>query len=254
MRTRPITGLSLAIAAALLVGASTAHAALTTEGCLAKKSQAQGKFQQCRANENAKALQGKPASLNKCTIKFQEKIAALNEKASDKGIGCRYSDNGDGTVTDYDTGLQWEKKTSPAGAPDPTDPHDVDVGRTWNSSGTLPDGTAFTQVLGRLNTCSIHSGLGFGSLGFASHCDWRLPTREELQSILLEPFPCGTSPCIDPIFGPTVNSAAPIAIYWSSTTVADSATSAWTVDFADGEAVSTSKGAFFIVRAVRGGL
>lgn len=60
----------------------------------------------------------------------------------------------------------------------------------------------------------------------AGHCDWRLPSEDgrnspftgarELESILLAPSPpspCGTVPCIDPIFGPTV-----AFYYWSATT------------------------------------
>jgi hypothetical protein len=64
---------------------------------------------------------------------------------------------------------------------------------------------------------------------FAGHCDWRLPTSAELQTILLAPFPCGTNPCIDPIFGPTQSFD-----YWSATTFAGNPLSAWNVTFSDG--------------------
>src|SRR5262245_36644002 len=67
---------------------------------------------------------------------------------------------------------------------------------------------------------------------FPGHNDWRLPSElgcngpgvwgppgytcgssdpHELETILLEPYGCGTSPCIDPIFGPTASNR-----YWSS--------------------------------------
>ena len=244
MSTLRIAGLSIAIAAALL-GARAAHAAMTTESCLATKRQAQGKFQQCRATEEAKALEGKPADLAKCSTKFQDKIASLSEKASKAGITCRYLDNGDGTVTDYDTGLQWEKKVSPGfGA---TDPHDVDNTYDWSTSGTAADGPAFGDFLSRLNTCSFGGLLNF--TGFAFHCDWRLPTIEELQTILLEPFPCGTNPCIDPIFGPTAST------YLSSTTSTRNSVLVWRVVFIDGSLSDVQSKAFSgPVRAVRGGL
>lgn len=249
MRTRHLTPLGIAIAGALLVGATAGHAAQTSEACLAKKRQTQGKLQQCRAIEDAKALQGKAADVAKCSVNFQEKIAAVSERASDAGIQCRFVDNGNGTVTDYDTGLQWEKKTSPGGGA--ADPHDVDNTYTWNTTfgGTAPNGTAFTNFLGVLNNCSFANGIVLNSAGFAFHCDWRLPTLVELQSIRLEP-PCG-GPCIDPIFGPTAAGVADV--YWTATTDTNSPSSAWIVPFTAGSGADI-KGSDNNVRAVRGGL
>lgn len=249
MRTRHLTALGIAIAAALFVSATAGHAAQTSEACLAKKRQTEGKFEQCRAIEDAKALQGKASDLAKCSIKFQEKIAAVSEKASAAGIQCRFVDNGNGTVTDYDTGLQWEKKTSPGGGA--TDPHDVDNTYTWNTvvGGTVPNGTAFTDFLGRLNNCSFANGIVLNSAGFAFHCDWRLPTLAELESIRLE-APCGGS-CIDPIFGP--NLAGVADAYWTATTDTNSSSSAWIVPFAGGSGAE-NKANDNSVRAVRGGL
>jgi len=52
----------------------------------------------------------------------------------------------------------------------------------------------------------------------------------ELETILLAPFPCGTSPCINQtIFGPTAASR-----YWSAITVEAVPFAAWIVDFDDG--------------------
>jgi hypothetical protein len=72
----------------------------------------------------------------------------------------------------------------------------------------------------------------------------------ELQTILLEPYPCGTDPCIDQtIFGPTEPSW-----YWSSTTASGSSADAWTVYFSDGWLDDGPKTASTFVRAVRSGL
>src|SRR2546427_222031 len=126
----------------------------------------------------------------------------------------RFVDNMDGTVTDDETGLQWEKKVAGSSCL-----HCVNDSYTWSNSGTAPDGTAFTSFLNTLNggatgvgNCLSADGSTITG-GFNNHCDWRLPTSAELQTILLAPFPCGTSPCIDPVFGPTAASG-----YWSSTT------------------------------------
>ena len=174
----------------------------------------------------------------------------------------RFVDNGDGTVTDHQTGLQWEKKTGTVGTfvncdlTSCIDPHDVNNAYMWSSSFAFaPDGGAFTIFLTTLNGGA--TGLGnCVSLdghtitgGFNNHCDWRLPTIAELQTILLAPFPCGTNPCIDPIFGPVATN------YWSSTTLADQPGYAFFAGFINGfittDNKNTDSGLF--VRAVRGG-
>jgi len=84
--------------------------------------------------------------------------------------------------------------------------------------------------------------------GFAGHCDWRLPTIQELQTILLAPFECGTSPCIDPIFGPTAAD-----FYWSATTLTSNPVNTWYVNFFNGIVTYNGKFQTFHVRAVRAG-
>lgn len=249
---------TLLIIALILACGTTAHAAFTSETCLAQKRKAQGKFQKCRAIEDANALQGKPADLAKCSTKFQDKIAKLSEKASEIGFGCRYLDNGNGTVTDYDTGLQWEKKDSPGGGfsicpggATCNNPHDVDNGYDWSISGSAADGGAFGDFLSKLNHHTADPGGGpiITVACFAFRCDWRLPTLGELQTILLEPDPCGTSPCIDPIFGSTAAN-----FYWSATTHASLPNAAWGVNFSIGNVSAVGKSGNGHVRAVRGGL
>jgi hypothetical protein len=166
----------------------------------------------------------------------------LQAKASGTGSTCdnpRFNDNGDGTVTDRLTGLQWEQKTDDATV------HDKDNTYTWSSGGagnTAADGTAFMTFLAALNSGGC----------FAGQCDWRLPTVAELQTILLAPYPCGTSsPCVDPIFGPTV---ALYGWYWSATTNAPNPNIAWIVHFYDGSVNYFDKGLAEYARAVRAGL
>ncbi len=229
-----------------LLTASTVHAALTTESCLAQKRKAAGNMQKCRAVEEAKQIQGKPADPARCATKFQEKLGRLSQKASDAGIACRYRDNGDDTVTDHDTGLQWEKKHSPDGMQSLSNPSDVDNRYSWTAAaaGTQPNGTVFADFFNQLNVCDSD-----GFEGFAGHCDWRLPLTEELQTIRLEPYPCATDPCIDPIFGPTASDH-----YWTWTTFRVMPVGAMVVNFTDGQALFADyKDALECVRAVRGG-
>ena len=63
---------------------------------------------------------------------------------------------------------------------------------------------------------------------------------------MLAPFPCGTSPCIDPIFGPTQASN-----YLSSTTIANIPSFAWSVSFFNGNGSVDDKDSNSFARAVR---
>jgi uncharacterized protein DUF1566 len=160
------------------------------------------------------------APRNRCTASRTSAFATSTATTtSSTTTTLRFVDNGDGTVTDHQTGLTWEKK-------DDTCPgiHCVTDTYTWSTNywTGVPDGTAFVTFLGTLNSCSIacvgtvdSCSTNFRKPGFADHCDWRLPTIEELQTILLAD-PCGDgtkSPCIDPVFGPTAE------LYWSTTSL-----------------------------------
>jgi hypothetical protein len=137
-----------------------------------------------------------------------------------------FRDNGDGTVTDDGTGLMWEKKVQPPNS-FAADVHSVNYGYSWSQpgdpsevTGTAPDGTAFTLFLRNLNT--QENG------GFAGHNDWRLPTRQELLSIVDR----SQFPAIDPIFGPTkVGELGAWGYYWSGDTDARNPHYAWAVNF-----------------------
>lgn len=170
--------------------------------------------------------------------------------------GCfatRFVDNGDGTVTDNQTKLQWEQKTTAVGSGlNFADPHDVDNAFAWSTGGLnpLPGGPLFTVFLLSLNGVSA-DGLAVTGC-FAGHCDWRIPTVAELRAIVDENVCTNAGgACIDPIFGPTVAN-----LYWSSTTTNVPAdTNGWGVFFDSGNDVSLTfpKSLPLSARAVRDG-
>jgi len=162
------------------------------------------------------------------------------------------------TVIDHQTGLEWEKKDL-EGDSDFEHPHYVSMSYTWSSTGTAPNGEVFGEFLGRLNGNASSSPDGPVTGCYAGHCDWRLPTVEELQTIVdLSASGCGMGdPCIDPAFGP-----ASAFFYWSSTTYAsdnpppvygeDNSSFAWVVYFGGEDGYPADfKTAWNYVRAVR---
>jgi len=244
--------------------ASAAHAAATAEQkCQAERAKAAGAYALCQQQAQAKLQTTKFenfdfqkfwAAGSKCRVKYTGTWAKLQGKRALAGsscIGARFTDNGT-TVTDNLTGLQWEKKTTLDSTPNFADRHDADNSYTWCIDGNsdfvcdnanAADGTAFTDFLRSLNSGGC----------FAGQCDWRLPTRDELQTILADAFtgsPCTTPSCIDAIFGPTQ-----MLFYWSDTTTAGDPGGAWIVHFGSGDVDLGGKAAAGIdVRGVRGGL
>lgn len=163
--------------------------------------------------------------------------------------GCwadRFVDNGDGTISDRQTGLMWAKKS------DDDSTHDKDNTYTWGSAAApyQANGTAFTEYIATLNGAP-------NGVCFADKCDWRIPTREELMSLF---DPNEPAPKIDPIFkspcapGCSVTamdcSCMQSATYWSGTTRQDDPANAWRVSFNVGFVLRDKEFSDY-VRAVR---
>jgi len=155
------------------------------------------------------------------------------------GAPLTYTDNGNGTISDSVTGLTWEKLSSDGSI------HRVDNTYTWAN--------AFSAKIAALNTTPC----------FAGHCDWRLPNRRELESLV----DLGrVTPAVDPAFntackpGCTVMTCScmqPDMPYWSSTSYQDPTAPpgvAWAVDENVGIVNAFDKTNPNHVRAVRGGL
>lgn len=123
---------------------------------------------------------------------------------SDLPAPARFVDNGDGTVTDNQTGLMWEQKDDCA-IETLSNPHCYRNAYEWSSIGGEPDGTLFTDFLAslRLGISTYQSQSVTKRQGYT---DWRIPTSQELRTIL-DPA-CANGMCIDEaVFGPSVQAS-----------------------------------------------
>lgn len=170
-------------------------------------------------------------------------------------LAVRFTDNGDGTVSDALTSLMWEKKGHLDGTPVTCasagacpDPHDADNEYTWSfDTPTGPPGTVFTVFLAQLNAGG----------GFAGHTDWRLPTLVELQALV--DYADTTSPTVlapfddacTPSCAESACSCTSPARTWTNDLVPSIVGNAWTVEFGDGGLVNDTRDTTYAARAVR---
>ncbi|OYU45663.1 MAG: hypothetical protein CFE44_06320 [Burkholderiales bacterium PBB4] len=132
-----------------------------------------------------------------------------------------YTDNGNGTVTDPVTQLTWMRCA---------------VGQVWD--GRTCTGTASPLLPTAVVTLN-------GTITFAGFSDWRVPSVRELSSIADR---VRLSPATDSDAFPNT----PLISFWSSTSVAGSASLRWYVNFDRGDVGRVSTTAYN-VRMVRGG-
>jgi hypothetical protein len=136
-----------------------------------------------------------------------------------------YTDHGNGTVTDDNTGLMWQK---------------CSIGQ--NNDASCSGAATTYNWLSSQNACS--------ALSLGGYTDWRLPAKKELMSLV--DYGIGDpGPTITGTFFPNTDSSK----YWSSTTTASYTLSAWAVNFFSGEVEYSLKSgdSSVYVRCVRGG-
>jgi hypothetical protein len=144
-----------------------------------------------------------------------------------------FTDNGNGTVTDNNTGLVWQK---------------CSVGQNNDASCS---GTAATynwyQASGTTNASYNAATLNIcGSLALAGG-GWRLPSKKELINIVDYSVPYPGAAIQQTKFPNTV-----VSVYWSSTTYANYPVSAWG-GFSTGGVSFYNKSNNYYIRCVRGG-
>lgn len=223
-------------------------------------------------------------------------VAQLIQGVNNALNGCpalpgRFIDNGDGTITDTETGLIWEKKDQGGGLNDVRNTY-VWAGRCSDSDAYCqPDAVAESACVAATDgasgcaqcsgtaSCNTTSGLPtiwqwltqLNAESFAGHADWRIPSvgedggAVELETIVDTTVPgcASTAPCVARAFdrgcspGCTVsNCSCTLAdFYWSVTSLADLPAGAWEVYFYDGSGFPNFSDKQFDkhVRAVRGG-
>jgi hypothetical protein len=146
----------------------------------------------------------------------------------------RFTDNGDGTITDNLTELIWLKNANC-------------FGRTW-----WHNALSYCNGLANGEDC----GGGFLLTDGSQTGDWRLPNKRELFSLVHDgysgpavPDTAGTGKCTQG--DPFINVLSDY--YWSSTTIAGSDADAWTVRFWGGAVYGEQKDYSNYVWPVRGG-
>jgi len=133
----------------------------------------------------------------------------------------RYTDHGDGTLTDNATGLMWKQCAEGLSGANCTSGQE----QYFSWSQALQQGQGLT---------------------FAGHSDWRLPNIKELSSLVEE---C----CLSPAINLTRFPNASFNGFWSSSPIASYSNYAWVVDFYSGYVDYYYRYVSYAVRLVRGG-
>ena len=150
----------------------------------------------------------------------------------------RFTDNGDGTITDNLTALMWLKNANCAGAAASSQPNAIAAVAQLNATGKM-------------------NNIDCGDV--ARHTDWRLPNINEMTSLINYGF---ANPAFSNAAG-TGNGTANdpftnfqiAAGYWSSTTYAGDPNVAWGINFSNPSTIINHGAKAFagFVLAVRGG-
>ena len=143
-----------------------------------------------------------------------------NDSIISTAADSSFTIHNDGTATDNTTGLMWMR---------------CSLGQQWDGK-----------------TCSGESAIYFWAEGlkvaasheFADYADWRLPNKNELESII-------EARCFLPAINNRVFPATPSAYFWSSSPYAAVTEGAWNIDFGYGAINASIKSGSIHIRLVR---
>ena len=161
-----------------------------------------------------------------------QRSSTVERQAAEQHIGGRYIDHGDGTITDTETGLMWKR--------------------------CLEGLEGANCKEGKVETYTWNEAVErFKNVAYAGYSDWRLPTIDELTTLLH----CSKgknkyNECNDGSERPTIKQQAfpnTSLWYWSGSPSADGSDYAWSVYFDYGNSNYGSRSASYAVRLVRGG-
>lgn len=171
----------------------------------------------------------------------------------------RFVDNGDGTVADSTSGLLWKKCTE-GQQNDASCSGSVSAYLYCNTASNACDDTVTltTGLSGSIYaTCNSLNSIPSG--GFAKKTTWRVPTKDELKSLVY----CSNGPTIPPVLaqgsGCNSGSRTPVVdpdmfpntasnAYWSASSYASAY--AWAVNFSNTMETAYTKTAIFPLRCV----
>ncbi len=158
-------------------------------------------------------------------------------------LADRYRDNGDGTVTDVKTRLQWMR---------------CSLGQTWRGGTCVGEAKkhAWQAALDAADTLNRQGG-------YAGRQDWRVPTKEELLTLVY----CSSGQpktwndtgqlCRGDYERPTLYQSVfpntPVELYWSSSSYAYYPDFAGVVNFSNGYVFAGNRSGGNHARLVRGG-
>ncbi len=176
----------------------------------------------------------------------QESEPNTSEEESSNLIAGLYTDNGDGTVTDTRTGLQWMR---------------CSLGQTWN--GVTCMGLAIRYAL---QTKEYNSRVSIAAKAarksrIGEYSDWRVPTQTELLTLVYcssgqpEEWNSSGKICEGKYLRPTISNkafpATPALNYWTTTHDNSHAFNAWYVSFLYGYSHGLKRDGQLNVRLVR---
>lgn len=159
-------------------------------------------------------------------------------------LGGRYQDNDDGTVTDVKTGLQWMR---------------CSLGQKWNGANCIDESKTYTwnESLQIAKKLINHRG------GYAGYRDWRLPTKDELVTLVYcssgkpQNWNNTQQSCDGDFERPAIYHAAfpntQSLWFWSASPNVNDLKRAWGVYFGSGSGGFSYKYGEGAVRLVRGG-